>query len=172
MLNRYAIGVLLLTLLGWGAPRAAAAGKEQRQIKWEGLSALVGQKVKVAMPDGARIEGKATALEADAFVVEIAKTSNKSAYPKGKFLLPRATLRAVDVSHPTKKWRIVCTAAGGALGLFFGVEAAFKVGGILGNQNGQRANAAFVAVAIGTPVLGYLLGYAADRHTITYVIAQ
>jgi hypothetical protein len=156
----------------WGMPRADAAAKEQRQIKWDDLSALVGKKVRVVMPDGAQIEGKAKALELDAFVVEIRKTSNKTAYPQGEFLVPRATLKAVDVSHPTKHWRIVCTVAGGALGLFFGAEAAIKIGGIFGNQNSRRAGDAFGALAIGTPIIGYWLGSRADRRTITYVVSQ
>jgi hypothetical protein len=172
MPGRCAIGISMLAMLVWGMPRAEAAGKEQRRIKWEGLSALIGKKVRIVMPDGARIEGKATALELDAFAVEIRKTSNPAAYPRGKFLVPRATLKAVDVNHPTKQWRILCTAAGGALGLFFGVEAAIRVGGILGGRHNASANAAFVSLAIGTPIAGYLIGSAADRRTITYVIAE
>ena len=114
--NRYAIGISLLLTLGWSAPRACAESKEQRQTTWEGLSAIVGQKVRVVMPDGARIQGRATKVEVDALVVEIHKTSNKTAYPKGKFLVPRATLKAVDVEHPTKVFRIACTAGGAAHG--------------------------------------------------------
>lgn len=145
--------------------------KEQRQIKWEDLSAIVGKKVRVVMPDGARIEGKATRLEPDALAVDISRTTNKAAYPKGTFLVPRATLKTFDVSHPTKQWRIVCTAAGGALGLFLGVEAAIGIGGLFGNRNNGQAEGAFAALAIGAPILGYALGNAADRRTITYVIA-
>ena len=171
MLNRYAIGITMMVMLGWGAPRAGAAAKEERQIKWEGLSTLVGRKVRVVMPDGSRIEGKATKLETDALAVDIGKTSNKTAYPKGPFLVPRATLKTLDVSHPTKQWRIICTAAGGALGLFFGVEAAIRIGGLFGNQNKGRAGEAFGALAIGSPIIGYAVGSAADRRTITYVIA-
>jgi len=168
MLNRYAIGISLLAILGWGAPRAGAAAKEQRQIKWEGLSALVGQKVRVVMPDGSQIEGKATKLEADALAVEIGKTSNKMAYPKGPFLVPRATLKTLDVSHRTKQWRIICTAAGGALGLLFGTKLVLG-SNLFAKQPHQGEELA--ALVIGMPVLGYALGNAADRRTITYVIA-
>ncbi len=168
MLNRYAIGISMLVVLGWGAPRASAAAKEQRQIKWEDLSTLVGQKVRVVMPDGSQIEGKATKLEADALAVEIGKTSNKTAYPKGPFLVPRATLKTLDVSHRTKQWRVICTAAGGALGLLFGARLVLG-GNLLGKNPHQGEELA--ALVIGGPVIGYALGNAADRRTITYVIA-
>ena len=169
MANRYAIGTSLLVMLVWGTPRVGAAGKEQRQTTWEGLAAIVGQKVKVVMPDGARIEGKATAVESDSLVVEIHKTSNNAAYPKGMFLLPRATLRAVDVDHPTARWRVLGVAIGGGLGVLSAYFAkAFSGGGFLSSGS---AEGGFAAAAVALPVGGYLIGRAADRHTITYVIA-
>src|SRR5207248_153263 len=100
---------------GWGAPRVGAAAREQRQTTWEGLSVIVGQKVRVVMPDGARIEGKAMEVEVDALAIEISKTSNSAAYAKGKFLVPRATLKALDVQRPTRKWRAVGVGVGGGI---------------------------------------------------------
>jgi hypothetical protein len=167
MVNRYAIAISLVVILGWATPRADAANKEQRQTTWEGLSAVVGQKVKVVMPDGARIEGKATAVEVDALAVEIGKTSNKAAYPKGKFLVPRATLRAVDVDRPTVQWRIVGVVVGGGIGVL--MVALAKAAG---NSKLTGLQVVFSAGAVGVPVAGYFMGRAADRHTITYVIAQ
>ena len=167
MLNRYAIGISLLAMLGWGTPRAAASGKEQRQIKWEGLSALVGKKVKVAMPDGARIEGKATGVEVDALAMEIHKTTNKTNYPKGKFLVPRATLKAVDMERPTGHWRLDGVGVGGGVGALVAVLA-YELRGF---RAGNRWEAALMAGAVAVPVGGYLLGRRADRRTVTYVIA-
>jgi hypothetical protein len=158
---------MLLVTLGWHTPPVSAAANEQRPITWQGLAALVGQKVRVVMPDGARIEGKATALEADALAVEIRKTSNPAVYPKGRFLAPRATLKTIDVNRPTKRWRIVCTTVGGVLGFYLGIEAAISQGGLLTNHPRYGT---FAAIAIATPLIGYVLGNAADRHVITYVI--
>lgn len=167
MMKKYAIGIGLLAMLGWGTPHAGAANKEQRQITWEGLAAIAGQRVKVAMPDGARIEGRAMALEADALAVEIQKTSNQSAYPKGKFLVPRATLRAVDVDRPGVRWRVVGVVAGGGIGVVLGVLA--KAAG--SDSKAAPLAVVFGAGAVAVPVAGYFMGRAADRHTITYVIA-
>jgi hypothetical protein len=165
MANRYAIGISLLAMLGWGAPGAGAAPKEERHITWDGLAAVVGQKVKVIMPDGERIEGKAMALEVDALVVEIHKSSNQSAYPNGKFLVPRATLRAVDVDHPTMRWRIAGVVVGGGVGVLLGFLTKAAGNASTGLQ------VLFGAGTVAVPVAGYFMGRAADRHTITYVIA-
>jgi hypothetical protein len=152
-------------MLVWGTPRVGAAGKEQRQTTWEGLAAIVGQKVKVVMPDGARIEGKAMAVEVDAMVVEIHNSPNTTAYPKGKFLVPRATLGAVLVDRPTVKWRIVGVAVGGGIGAVLGLLASrASISGLGGLE------AVFGAGAAGVPVAGYFMGRAADRHTVTYLI--
>jgi len=166
MVNKYAIGISLLFMLGWGTTLAGAASKEQRQTTWEGLSAIVGQKVRVVMPDGTRIEGRAKALEVDALVVEISKSSNKAGYPKGKFLVPRATLKAVDVARNTKRWQIVGVTAGSAVGVLVFVALVVRGGVLTPNQRTD----AYAAAGGCIPVLGYLLGRAADRHTVTYVI--
>jgi hypothetical protein len=167
MVNRYTIGISLLVMLVWGTPRAGATSKEQLQTKWEGLSAIVGRKVRVVMPDGARIEGRATTVEVDALAVDIYKSSNKTAYPKGKFLVPRATLKAVDVERNTRHWQVVGLAVGGGVGVFFGVLARDSTKGFI---NSTGAAAGFGAAAVAMPVLGYLIGHSADRRTITYVI--
>jgi len=167
MTAKYAAAISLLMALA-AVPQARAASKEQRQITWEGLSALVGKQVIIVMPDGAQIEGKATAVEPDALAVEIHKTSNKSTYPKGQFLVPRATLRAVDVNHPTVKYRAICTSIGLGVGVFLGIAAKESTGGFI---NSTGAAAAFGAGAVGVPIAGYFIGRAGDRHTITYVIA-
>jgi hypothetical protein len=169
MVKKYVIGISLLFMLGWGTPRAAAGKEQQRQIVWDGLSAIVGQKVRIVMPDGGRIEGTVQAVELDALAVEIHKTSNRVSYPKGKFLAPRATLTAVDVvERPTKRWRILGVAVGSVAGTFFAILSVNSA-----KSSGVGALAVtFGAVAVGTPVVGYLLGNAADRRTTTYVITR
>ncbi|HUB79049.1 MAG TPA: hypothetical protein VMB03_09650 [Bryobacteraceae bacterium] len=163
--SRVAIGLLLM--LGYGAPHLAADSREQRQTTWEGLSVVVGHTVKILMPDGARIEGKATGVEVDALAIEIHKTSNKTNYPKGKFLVPRATLKTVDVDRPTGHWRAIGVSAGGAVGAVVAVLA-YELRGF---KSGSRWEAGLLVGAAALPVGGYLLGRRADRRTITYVIA-
>jgi hypothetical protein len=166
MMTRYAIVISSLVILSAGTPRVGAAADPERLTPWEGLSVIIGQNVRVVMPDSARIEGKATSVAVDALEIEISKTSNKSAYPKGKFLVARATLKAVDVVRPTKQWRIVCVSIAAAVGTLFGIGAvnSAKSSGFGG------ASAGLGAAAVGMPLLGYFIGNAADRRVITYVI--
>jgi hypothetical protein len=165
MRNQSAIGIAILALLAWGVPRARAGSVDERQTNWEGLSVVVGQRVRVLMPDGARIEGKATGLEVDALAIEVAKSSNRKAYPKGRFLVSRATLRAVDVVQPsTKHWRIICTALGGGIG-YVAMRVAINLG-----KSSKIGAAGLGALGVGLPVAGYFIGNAADRRIVTYVI--
>jgi hypothetical protein len=167
MADKRTVAIGLLLMLGWGAPRLAADNREQRQTTWEGLTVVVGHTVKIVMPDGARIEGKATGVEVDALAIDIHKTTNKVNYPKGKFLVPRATLKAVDMERPTGHWRVVGLAAGG------GVGALLVLAVSTGWFHGQPPiEAGLISGAVAVPVGGYLLGRRADRRTITYVIAQ
>lgn len=161
-----AIGLLLM--LACAAPRLVAESREQRQITWEGLTVVVGHTVKIQMPDGGRIEGKATSVETDALAVEIHKTTNKTNYPKGRFLVPRATLQAVSMERPTGHWRVVGLAAGGGVGAFLVVLAV----ALRGFHSEHPLEAGLISGAVAVPVGGYLLGRRADRRTITYVIAQ
>ena len=168
MADKRCVAIGLLLVLACGAPRLAAESREQRQITWEGLSVVVGHTVKIVMPDGARIEGKATGVEVDALAMEIQKTSNKTAYHKGKFLVPRATLKTVDMERPTGHWRLVGLAVGGGVGAVLVVLAV----DLRGFHTRHPIEAALIAGAVAVPVGGYLLGRRADRRTVTYVIAQ
>lgn len=168
MADRRCVAIGLLLMLGCGAAHMAAESREQRQTTWEGLAVVVGHTVRIVMPDGTRIEGKATVVEVDALAMVIQKTTNKTTYPKGKFLAPRATLKAVDMERPTGHWRLVGLAVGGAVGTVLAVLAVPR--GFLHTPNSVEA--ALIAGAVAVPVGGYLLGRRADRRTITYVIAQ
>ena len=161
----FAIGWLLM--LSCWAPHAAAESREQRQITWEGLAVVVGHTARIVMPDGTRIEGKATGVEVDALAIEIHKTTNKTTYPKGKFLVPRATLKAVDVEQPTGHWRLVGAGVGGGVGALVVV----LVVELNGFHSVHSAEPALISGAVAAPVGGYLLGRQADRRTVTYVIA-
>ncbi len=168
MADKRWVAIALLVVLGSGAPQMAAESREQRQTTWEGLTTVVvGHTVKIVMPDGARIEGNVTGVEVDALAMEIHKTTNKSTYPKGKFLVPRATLKAVDMERPTGHWRLVGVAAGGGVGAVLVVLAV----ALDGWHTRHPVEAALISGAVAVPVGGYLLGRRADRRTVTYVIA-
>jgi hypothetical protein len=158
-----AAGILALLL----AAPLARAGSPQR-LKWGQLSTVVGRTVSVAMPDAAVIYGTVTAVEADALVVRIAKTTNAKTYPKGSACrVPRATLRVMEMRTKTSRYRIIGTTAGAVAGLTAGAVAALAISWGGSNKKGEAAGAGIAAVFVAS---GYLIGNAADRRSTTIEI--
>ncbi|MGD0869969.1 MAG: hypothetical protein ABSB88_10490 [Bryobacteraceae bacterium] len=134
-------------------------------VKWEGLTVVVGKTVSIAMPGGAVITGKATGVESDALVVEVKKSSDRSAYPKGVVRVPRAALHRLEMQTKGKVGRIVGTTVGGVVGFAGGFGAAFGIeGGLLSNNHDAAAGTALIGITIGGAVAGYFVGNAADKH--------
>jgi hypothetical protein len=155
--------VVLLALAG--LPVHAA---EPRQMSWNDLSSLTGRNLRIVMPDGAVISGKATGVEAEALVLDIRKASQPAVYPKGEFRVPRASLKAFEIRGKSVHYRIIGTTLGSLAGLAGGAVAAW---GIAWNDNRPHAAAAaFVGIWGGGTAGGYLLGNAADRKTTTVVV--
>jgi len=150
---RRSIAVLLLVI----AP-ALAGQREERT--WGELADLVGRKIRMTTPKAVVVEGTVTALEADALVMQIGKTSDKNAYPKGRYAAPRADLKSLDVLTKGKKFRVIGTIIGAWGGLALGIYAA------LHTQTAARAHAVLGGVGGGATVAGYLIGDAADSQTL------
>lgn len=165
MLGRVVVAALLA-----GAVHGSA---ETRQVRWNELSSVVGHTVQIGMPDGGAISGKALAVEPDALIVQIQKTNKPAAYPRGTFNVPRSTLHVLEMRAKTKRYRILSTAVFSAAGLLGGALTAWAIGGgILNNLNENKAAAAFTGIWAGATAGGYLLGNAADRHTVTIYVRE
>ena len=134
-------------------------------VKWEGLAVVTGHTVSIAMPGGAVITGKATGVESDALVVDVQKTSDRTAYPKGVVRVPRATLHRFEMQTKGKVGRIVGTPVGFVVGGGAGLGAWVGIqGGLWGNNNPTGAAAAWIGIAAAGTVGGYLLGNSVDKH--------
>ena len=134
-------------------------------VKWEGLTVVVGKTVSIAMPGGAVIAGKASGVESDALVVDVKKSSDRSAYPKGVVRVPRATLHRLEMQTKAKAGRIVGTVLGAGGGFAGGVGAAIGIeGGIWGNKHDSAAGAAIVGITVAGAVGGFFVGNAVDKR--------
>jgi hypothetical protein len=134
-------------------------------VKWEGLTVVTGKTVSIAMPGGAVIIGKATSVESDALVVDVRKTSDRTAYPKGVVRVPRATLHRFEIETKGKVGRSVATPMGFVVGFGAGFGAAIVIqGGILNDNNPTGAAVALIGLAAAGTVGGYLLGDSVDKH--------
>jgi len=161
--------VLLLALVS--AP-TAFADQSPLRVKWDGLGIVVGKTVAVNMPDGTVVSGRATAVEPDNLQVQVNRSSNPAAWPKGLTRVPRATLHTIEMRTKTARFRIIGTIVGFVGGAVGGAVAAIGVqGGILGNQNQGQAAATFLAITGAATAAGYFLGNSADRRVTTIEIA-
>ena len=131
---------------------------------------IFNKNIRIVMPDGTRIEGKATELEADALAVQVGKTTNENAYPKGRLLVPRATLKSFDIGNSTHRWRVIGTAMGYTGGIAVGALMGLAASGI-GARDGVAAGVAIAGVG-GVTVAGYYWGRQVDRRVTTYVVTQ
>ena len=134
-------------------------------VKWEGLTVVVGKTVSIAMPGGAVITGKATGVESDALVVDVKKSSDRSAYPRGVGRVPRATLHRLEMQTKGKLGRIVGTPVGFVVGAILGVVAAIGIdGGFFNDNHPKAAGTALLGITAAGTVGGYFIGNAADKH--------
>jgi hypothetical protein len=162
-----AAAVLLLLI----APAAGAVAPER--LTWEELPRLVGKNISIALYDGGAVAGKVREVQADALVIQVSKSTDPVAYPKGPMRVPRAKLHVLDLHGKGIKYRVIGTALGfvagaaGGMGLALGVQ-----GGLFSDEHGAAAGTALVGMMAGLTTAGYAVGNAADRRTTTIRIVH
>lgn len=143
------------------------------RLTWEELPRLVGKNISIALYDGGAVAGKVREVQADALVIQVSKSTNPVAYPKGPMRVPRAKLHVLDLHGKGVKYRVLGTALGfvagaaGGMGLALGVQ-----GGLFSDEHGTAAGTALVGMMAGLTTAGYALGNAADRRTTTIRIVH
>ena len=156
--------ILLLTSL----PTRAAS---PQQIKWQDLSIMTGKNVSLVLPDGAMISGRVLGIDTDALRLNVGRSTDPAAHPKGEARVPRASLRTLEVQSKGRKFRIIGTAMGAVVGFAGGLGASIEIrGGIFGNKNRGSAALAWTGITAGGALAGYLMGNRADRRSKTYEI--
>jgi hypothetical protein len=151
-------------LLFWVAPAAGAVMPDR--LTWEELPQLVGKHVSIALYDGGAVAGTVREVEADALLIQVSKSTNLAAYPKGPMRVPRNKLHVLDLHGKGHKYRAIGTAIGFVAGAAGAVRASGGVGLSRDDQGAVGAIAA-VAVLAGATAAGYITGNARDRRTTT-----
>jgi len=144
---------------------------DERRVYWNELSAFVADHaIALTLPDGVRVEGRAIAVEPTQLVMDIRKTSDPGAHPRGRQSIPRSQAQKLVVNRPTIRWRIVGTTVGAVAGVPLGAVVAFEKNGIFGGKgSGTGIGVAFIA---GLASAGFLIGWAADRRKTTVTIVS
>lgn len=154
---RYFAAALMLTM----APVIAG---EREERSWGELANLANREIRLTMPQGAVIKGTLTAVEAEGLVLQIRSTTDKKAYPKGRFVAPRADVKTLDVLSKGKKFRVIGTIVGVWAGLTLGIYAGIHM------DSAGAALAVLGGIGGGATAAGYLIGDAADTRTVTIVV--
>jgi hypothetical protein len=158
--------VILAGLSGLVLAHPALGVGSPLRVKWDGLSMVVGKTVAIAMPDATVITGKAVSVQADALEVQVTKSTNPAAWPKGLTRVPRATLRTVEMRTKSVHYRVIGIAVGFLAGTVGGVGAAVGIqGGLLDDEHPRAAVAALIGIAAAGTVGGYAVGNGADRRS-------
>jgi hypothetical protein len=151
-------------LLLWIGPAAGAVTPQR--LTWEELPQLVGKHVSIALYDGGAVGGTVREVQADALLIQVSRSTNPVAYPKGPMRVPRAKLHVLDLHGKGSKYRAIGTVIGFAAGAAGAVAAS---GGLdlSRDDRGAASGVAALAVLAGATAAGYVTGNARDRRTTT-----
>jgi hypothetical protein len=151
------------------APSAGAVSPQR--LTWEELPRLVGKHVSIPLYDGGAVSGKVSGVQPDALLVQVSRSSDPAAHPRGLMRVPRDKLHVLDLHGKGVKYRVIGTTLGAVAGAAGGVGVAIGVqGGLFSEEHEAAAGVAFVGVMAGVTAAGYALGNAADRRTTTIQI--
>ena len=118
------------------------------------------------------ITGKAASVESDALAIDVKKTSDRNAYPKGTLRVPREKVHRLEMRTKGNVGRVVMTSLGAIAGVGGGAAAYVRIAGGNGmcwwgcsiHSNHGAAAAAFVGVAAAAITGGYFAGNALDKR--------
>jgi len=151
-------GTLLLCLLYLSASLQAAP--REMKLRWSELSGqITGHTVTLTLPDGHYVEGHVTAVQPDALQLNVNKTSDRQAIPKGKLSAPRSSISRIGLKTKTVKGRTTGVGVGLAV-----------AGGLIGagaiKQGYEGLGLAIIGGIVGVAVMiaGFFIGNDLDRQ--------
>jgi hypothetical protein len=136
------------------------------RLQWRDLDRLTkGRRIALQLPSGIKLQGDVVSINTDELVLDVCKTSNKQAYPKGRAIVPRPEVTRLNIIRTRHTWRVVGTAIGAGIGTAVAVPVAIYGG----NEGVIEPGMVVLAAAVPTAV-GYLLGWAGDRNVMHIVV--
>jgi len=152
---------------------AFAAVADEIQVPWSQIAALVDQqKVALVLPDGAMIEGRVLAVEIDALVLDVKKSSEPRSHPARRTSVPRSSISVLQLKQVkgNRRWlgAVIGAGAGGVAGWLL-AEGVFHVSGEGLNPSKTPVVVGSVAgLVAGTAAIGYFAGRKGDRR-VTFI---
>ena len=166
MTFRTPVAFSLTLLLGQSHAFAASTPLE---LKWTELNAAIyGQTVELTLPGAFTVKGDVAAVRDDALVLDVRKTSDAKAFPKGNAVIPRSSVTLLKLEkHGRTNWHTMGT----VIGVLSGVVLGGYIAGTATSQAGP-ALAVFLTTASAISVAGYAAGHAAEKKTTMIRIAD
>ena len=87
-------------------PVAAAGADKAQRLAWDDLQQLVGKRVSIPLYDGCAVGGKVVEVQPDALLLQVSKSSNPEAHPKGLLRVPRKRLHVLDLHKKGVRYRL------------------------------------------------------------------
>ena len=134
----------------------------QVEMRWGELGPFIARgRLTTVLPDGTVLQGRTLSVDLDALVINVSKSSDKRAYPKGRTSIPRGQVETLSIRRTEGKLgRILLTPAG-----FFG-GAGLLVLAFLGSEgSGGGERSAILPIWVGANVGGYYGGKSIDSKT-------
>lgn len=148
-------------------PKTSGPEKHYR-LEWGDLAGMIrDEKVSMVLPDAAHLQGRVLAVEPEALVLDITKTSDRRAHPKGHASIPRASVSVLRLTKPGGHvWQIVGGTLGSVGGLVLGALVAYGAGA---NNAAAVGGIILGSAAIGG-VAGWWGGRVSDRKVIVITV--
>lgn len=150
---------MVITAVFWAAP-ALAQDVETRP--WSEILLVVGHDIGLSLPD-AYVEGKAVAVTPEALEIEVQRTSNAKAYPKGSATIARPLISVILMRKDDGRAPRAATRTIGRSAVFAGLLGLGWGGGFGGILRGA-------GVQIGAATAGAAIGRRFDKRQIDVVI--
>ena len=163
-MKRGLFAAFLLSVLLASFPHLSLAKANEIELRWNELSGVaVGKDVALRLTDGTQVQGELLVVRPDALSIDVAKTSNKQAYPKGQREIPQASVATLELRRlKTSRWRVVGTTAGVIGGIFAGAGVGVA---ICQRDCGGGAVWGGIGTGVAVSILGNRLGHEGDMQT-------
>ena len=171
---RYARWMVVTAVLFATHGTASAAREERIELKWSELGqAVAGRTVQMVLPDGTSLKGPVLNVTSEALEIQIKKTSNRKAYPKGQFSVPRSSVSVLQMREVKGSWRAIGTALGAGAGSTLAWFVAQGVFHFTGEGSATPGRTGIVAgLGAGVTAAGYFLGREADKRATIITIVR
>ena len=160
MKPRCALAVLVMLSL---FQACSSAETKPLELRWNELAPTIqAHAVELTLSEGIKVTGDVAAIRDDAMVLDVKKSTDTKAYPKGNAAIPRASIQLVKLKR--------AGAWGKTLGTTLGVLSGVVVGGYIAGTTQNDVGpwvAVFLVIASAMSVGGFFLGKSADQRSTT-----